>query len=65
MAVYNVYTQVIRLERVTAGYVAMCSRKTFLDQSLKESIATRKSQEKVQYGGGPSIVPIKRCHRSV
>lgn len=40
--------QVIRLERVTAGYVAMCSRRAFLVENLKETIDAKKAQEKVR-----------------
>ncbi|CAN0079350.1 unnamed protein product [Ectocarpus sp. 12 AP-2014] len=39
--------KVIRLERVTAGYVAMCSRRAYLVENLKETLVAKKAQEKV------------------
>lgn len=39
--------QVVRLERVTAGYVAMCARKTYLQENLKETLEAKKAQAKV------------------
>ncbi|CAM9108876.1 unnamed protein product [Ectocarpus sp. 6 AP-2014] len=39
--------KVIRLERVTAGYVAMCSRRAYLVENLKETLIAKKAQEKV------------------
>lgn len=38
----------IRLERVTAGYVAMCSRRAYLVENLKETLVAKKAQEKVR-----------------
>lgn len=45
--------QVVRLERVTAGYVAMCSRRTYLQENLKETLEAKKAQAKVRARVGP------------
>lgn len=43
--------QVVRLERVTAGYVVMCSRRDFLQENLKETLEAKKAQAKVLVPG--------------
>ncbi|CAM9114367.1 unnamed protein product [Scytosiphon promiscuus] len=39
--------KVVHLERVTAGYVAMCTRRAFLVENLKETLEAKKAQAKV------------------
>lgn len=39
--------QVLRLERVTAGYVAMCSRRAYIQETLEETVEAKKAQAKV------------------
>lgn len=38
----------VQLERVTAGYVAMCTRRAFLKENLKETLEAKKAQAKVR-----------------
>lgn len=40
------------MERVTAGYVAMCTRRAFLVENLKETLEDKKAQAKV-----PVVLP--------
>eukprot|EP00903_Cladosiphon_okamuranus_P006314 g6190.t1 len=51
--------KVVRLERVTAGYVAMCSRRTHLQENLKETLEAKKTQAKVVKGQELKLQLIK------